>query len=301
MEIVRTKRWEVGDVVVTKVYESRLARDSIFSMLPIVDGDLDPYRSWMAPFLGPGDEMVMDVHAFCIEADGQRIVVDTCVGNDRHYESDLFASIFNGLHTTFLDDLSSVGFGPTSVDTVICTHLHPDHIGYNTVRTEAGWEPTFRNARYVMSLGDVEVWREGFTELGGPVADDSTLAFTTSVQPVVDAGQAELVEPEEFPVSPSVSLMATPGHTPDHFSVMIRSRGATALITGDAVHTPVQLARPEWSLNADADAEVSAQTRRSLVERFAGSDTLVMGTHFPDPTAGYIVADGAGWRFEGAR
>lgn len=292
-----TDTWHIGDVSVRKVYETTLAHDPITMLLNITPEDLDPYRSWMAPYLGPNDEMVMSVHALCIEADGQKIVVDTCIGNDRQNQADLVANTFNGLDTTFLADLTAAGFGPDDVDTVICTHLHMDHIGYNTIKDEDGtWVPTFRNARYVLSKQDHEMWKAGFTALPDFIADFA-LAYTTSIGPVVDGGQAELVEPERFHVTPSVSLVPTPGHTPDHMSVKIESQGQIGYITGDALHTPLQFARPEWSNIVDVDPDQSTTSRQRLRKLATDTDALIIGTHFPGKTAGHLRSDGGELKF----
>lgn len=289
--------WHIGDVVVTKVYESTLAHDPITMLLNITAKDLDPYRSWMAPYLGPNDEMVMSVHALCVEADGQKIVVDTCIGNSRQYKAELVANTFNGLDTTFLADMTAAGFGPDDVDTVVLTHLHMDHIGYNTIQDENGaWVPTFRNARYIMSKQDHEMWKAGFNEMPDFVADFA-LSYDVSIAPPVDAGQAELVEPERFQVTPSVSLIPTPGHTHDHMSVKIESRGKVALITGDALHSPLQFARPEWSNIVDIDPDKSVKSRQLLRKMATDNDALILGTHFPGKTGGYLRPDGGDLKF----
>ena len=289
--------WNVGDVTVTKVYESSLDHDQITMLLSITSQDLDPYRSWMAPYLGPNDELLMSVHALCIEADGQKIVVDTCIGNDRQYKAELVASTFNGLHTNFLDDMTKAGFGPNDVDTVICTHLHMDHIGYNTLQRENGtWTPTFCNARYVMSKRDHEMWKAGFNDLPDLIPD-FTMSYDVSVAPIVAAGQAELVEPEKYHITPSVSLIPTPGHTPDHMSVKIQSRGRVAIITGDALHSPIQFARPEWSNIVDYDKDQSTKSRQRLAQIAKDEDALIIGTHFPGQTAGYLRSDGGEVKF----
>ena len=289
--------WNVGDVTVTKVYESTLDHDQITMLLSITSKDLDPYRGWMAPYLGPNDEMLMSVHALCIEADGEKIVVDTCIGNDRQYKAELVASTFNGLHTNFLDDMTAAGFGPQDVDTVICTHLHMDHIGYNTIQRENDtWTPTFCNARYVMSKQDHEMWKAGFDDLPD-LSADFTLSYNVSVAPIVAAGQAELVEPDEYHITPSVSLIPTPGHTFDHMSVKIESRGQVAIITGDALHSPIQFARPEWSNIVDLDKDQSTKSRQRLAQIAKDQDALIIGTHFPGQTAGYLRSDGGSVRF----
>jgi glyoxylase-like metal-dependent hydrolase (beta-lactamase superfamily II) len=280
-------QWQIGDVRITRVRETDLNDFTAQSYLRVERRDLDPYRSWLEPYLGARDELLMSVHAFGIEADGLRIVVDTCIGNDKQFGPGPFVDIFNGLHTSFLDDLTRAGFGRDAVDLVVCTHLHVDHVGWNTVKESGVWVPTFRRARYVMSKGDLAHWSAS----PGPLNP-----FEISVQPLVARGLVDAAD-SEFRLSKSVSLWPSPGHTPGHVSVRIESRGEVAMITGDMVHTPVQLARPEWSSIADTDAREAEASRHRLLREVGGGAALVLGTHFPGKTAGRVLRDGSGWRF----
>jgi glyoxylase-like metal-dependent hydrolase (beta-lactamase superfamily II) len=284
---MRTERWTIGEAVVTKVFETMLDHERITDVLPIGEEDLAPHRAWMAPYLGPHDEMLMSVHAFCVEVDGLRIVVDTCIGNDRDYGPNPYLQIFNGLHTSFLDDLDAVGFGRDDVDVVVCTHLHPDHVGWNTVLVDGTWEPTFRRARYVLSRPDVDHWR---------TMEGAHNPWAVAIQPVEDTGQLDAVDAPHA-VSASVSLFATPGHTPGHVSVALTSGPARAVITGDMVHSPVQLVEPDWTYRHDTDATRAAQSVRELLDAVGDTDTLVLGTHFPAPTGGHLRSTTTGWRF----
>jgi glyoxylase-like metal-dependent hydrolase (beta-lactamase superfamily II) len=280
-------RWRIGDALVTRVRETDLNR---FTAKEFFDADrraLDPFRDWLAPYLGPGDTLLMTVQALCIEVDGLRIVVDTCVGNDRNFAGGGALAAFNGLHTSFLEDLTAAGFGRDDVDLVICTHLHLDHVGWNTLQEGGRWVPTFRRARYVMSRADVEHWRK---------AEDALSPFAISVQPLIGRGLVDAVDLDHR-ISPSVALLPTPGHTPGHVSVRIESRGESAVITGDMVHSPVQLARPQWSSMADEDPDEAVRSRDRLLDWVGGTGVLVLGTHFPGPTAGRVMRDGETWRF----
>lgn len=282
------ERWRVGDVTVTKVYETTLDHETFTSALHAPPDGLDAHRDWMGPYLGPNDELLMSVHAFCVEADGLRIVVDTCIGNDLDYGPPPYPQFFNHLHTTFLDDLTAVGFGRDDVDVVVCTHLHPDHVGWNTLRTAEGrWEPTFRRARYVLTDAEAAVWRTR----GGAFNP-----WPFAIQPVLDAGRLDLV-PATHRISESVRLVPTPGHTAGHVAVRIHSAGADAIITGDMVHSPVQLVEPDWTYVHDTDPARAAAGVRALLDEVRDTDTLVLGTHFPSPTAGRIVTTPAGVRF----
>ncbi len=280
--------WQIGDARITRVRETDLNQFTAESYLRIQRRELDPYRAWLAPYLGPQDELLMSVHAFCIEVDGLRIVVDTCIGNDRRFGPGPFMEIFNGLHTGFLDDLGAAGFGRDAVDVVVCTHLHVDHVGWNTVEEDGEQVPTFRRARYLMAKADIAHWQ----------ADSGPLnPFAISVAPLLARGVVDAVDPEHR-ISESVRLWPSPGHTPGHVSVRIESRGEVALITGDMVHTPLQLAVPEWSSIADTDAAEAERSRRRLLREVGGGAALVLGTHFPGKTAGRVLREGSGWRFE---
>jgi glyoxylase-like metal-dependent hydrolase (beta-lactamase superfamily II) len=278
-------RWKVGDVSVSVVTETELVYSSeMFLRQPL--SALDPYRRWLDPFLTEDGRFRMVVQAMLVAADGLRIVVDTCIGNGKDFGSSM--PDFNGLDTPFVESLVAEGFEPDSVDYVICTHLHPDHVGWNTQLIDGVWVPTFPKARYLMTKLDLDHWSANEARHN---------PFAISVQPVIEAGLVDAVALDHR-VSPSISLTSTPGHTPGHVSVRIASRGETAIITGDMVHSPVQFARPDWSSVADTDRDEAMRSRERLVALAGGQPLLVIGTHFPPPTAGHIVRDGESWRFE---
>jgi glyoxylase-like metal-dependent hydrolase (beta-lactamase superfamily II) len=223
-----------------------------------------------------------------LETPSKRIIVDTCIGNDKLREMEPWSR----LQTTFLTDLEAAGFARESIDAVVCTHLHVDHVGWNTMLVDGAWVPTFPNARYLIGRAEYDYWKE---ETAGE--DPATSYFLDSVKPVWDAGLVELVE-TDHQICDEVSLTPTLGHTPGHVSVRIRSRGQEALITGDFTHHPCQLARPDWAAQVDYDQAASTATRRRVYGELAGSDVLVIGTHFARPCAGHVVADGDAWRLK---
>jgi glyoxylase-like metal-dependent hydrolase (beta-lactamase superfamily II) len=231
----------------------------------------------------------MSIHALVVETPTKRIIVDTCIGNDKPRD----IPTWSGLQTSFLQDLEAAGFPPQTIDVVLCTHLHVDHVGWNT-RLEAGrWVPTFPKARYLIGRVEYDYWRGEAEHDEHPELSP----FQDSVKPVWEAGLVDLVE-TDHQVCPEVSLEPTLGHTPGHVSVRIRSKGQEALITGDFAHHPCQLARPDWASSADYDGEASTATRRRVFEGLAGSQVLMIGTHFAAPTAGKVVRDGGAWKLE---
>jgi glyoxylase-like metal-dependent hydrolase (beta-lactamase superfamily II) len=221
--------------------------------------------------------LTMSVHALVVDTGERRILVDTCIGNDKERN----VPNWSHLQTHFLQDLEAAGYAPDTIDTVLCTHLHVDHVGWNTMLVDGQWVPTFPNARYLFARTEWEHWDANEDEtVYGPVLADS-------VRPVVEAGLVDLVD-MQHQVCSQVCLEPTPGHTPGHVSVHIRSGGAEALITGDCIHHPVQMSRPDWCSSADVDQAQGLQTRQTLLQRYVDNDILIIGTHFATPTAGHI-------------
>ena len=248
---------------------------------------VERHRGWLAPhFLDEKGRFLQSIHAFVVQAAGFRLLVDTCVGNDKDRGG---RQPFHMMHTAFLEDLTAAGFPPESIDLVLCTHLHVDHVGWNTRRENGRWVPTFPRARYLFARRELEHW-------SAEDSADTARIMADSVTPVLEAGLVDLVDMDHR-VSSEVCLEPTPGHTPGHVSVRLQSESAAAVITGDLMHHPIQVAEPTWSSHFDSDPVESQKTRRAFCERYAGTPTLVLGTHFCHPTAGRIVRHGETWRF----
>jgi glyoxylase-like metal-dependent hydrolase (beta-lactamase superfamily II) len=279
-------KWRIGDVTVTKVVEMEATGGSRF-LLPQATPEAVKPITWLQPhFADENGRLRMSIHSFIVEVPGQRIIVDTCLGNDKEHRK---IPHWNNRTGPFLADLAESGFPPESIDTVLCTHLHVDHVGWNTRLVDGKWVPTFPKAQYLMGRVEYDHW------LSATSREDMKYVMGDSVIPIMEAGRARLVETDHR-ISPEISLIPTIGHTPGHVSVMIESRGETALITGDFMHHPCQIAHPEWDTLADSDPEQGIRTRRIMFERLADTPCLVIGTHFAGATAGRIVRDGDGYR-----
>jgi glyoxylase-like metal-dependent hydrolase (beta-lactamase superfamily II) len=226
----------------------------------------------------------MSIHSLVVETPTRRIVVDTGLGNDKEGRT---VPTWNNRKDPFLEKMTAAGFPPDSIDTVLCTHLHVDHVGWNTKLVSGQWVPTFSNARYVFGKTEYEYWRDYHDET------DKVAVFNDSVKPIVDAGRADLI-PSDHQLCDEITLIPTPGHSPGHMSLLITSDGETCLLTGDVAHHPCQMAHLDWSSTADSDSAQSAATRRELFSRFAGTPTLVIGGHF---RAGHIKRDGDVFKF----
>ena len=280
--------WTIGDVRVTRIVEIPLIINGPF-LIGAASVEAVKAIPWLSPhFIDEQGRLIMSIHALVVETPTMRIVVDTCIGNDkpRRFED------WSHMQTSFLKDFEAAGFSRESIDVVLCTHLHIDHVGWNTMLVDGKWVPTFPNARYLMGRAEFDYWKAA----PGSTASEPAV-FADSVLPVWDAGLVDLVA-SDHQVCPEVSLVPTPGHTIDHVSVRIVSKGEGAVITGDFVHHPCQLAHPDWDTKVDYDGAQSTKTRERMFEAFARDRTLVIGTHFPAPTAGHVVRDADVYRFE---
>jgi glyoxylase-like metal-dependent hydrolase (beta-lactamase superfamily II) len=277
--------WKVGDAIVTRVIEIEVPGPAHW-LIPEATPERLREETWLHPhFANAEGKAIMSIHAFVIEADGARTIVDTCVGNDKQRG----IKGWNMRQGPFLRDLAEAGHPAESIDRVVCTHLHVDHVGWNTRLIDGRWVPTFPNARYLFARDELDHWLED--------RDQETLdLMQDSVRPVLDAGLAEAVA-QDHRVSECVRLEPTPGHTPGHVCVRVVSRGAEAVITGDLMHHPIQCAHPGWNSAADSEPALAERTRRAFLERHAGTPALVLGTHFATPTAGRVVREGDAFRF----
>jgi glyoxylase-like metal-dependent hydrolase (beta-lactamase superfamily II) len=291
-------KWRIGAVTVTKIVEMEVTGGSRFILPDATYDDVLPI-GWLQPhFADERGRLKMSIHALVIEApgggmSGQRIVVDTCLGNNKTGRR---IPTWNNLQGPFLSDLAAAGFPRESIDTVLCTHLHVDHVGWNTMLVDGTngaktWVPTFPKARYLMGRIEFRHWREQHER------EDMAAIFADSVKPVHDAGLVDLVETDHR-ITNEISLIPTLGHTPGHVSVRISSQGEEALITGDFMHHPCQIARPHWCSTADSDPAQAQRTRETMLAKLAGTPTLVIGTHFAGATAGRIVRDGDAFRLD---
>ncbi len=300
----KSNTWHIGNVKITRIVEMELPGAPPNLILKDLTVDQVQAYPWLQPSYADAEGMLnLTIQAYVIESEGKRIIVDTCVGNDKKRD---FAP-WNNLQLPFLGHLAEAGFPPESIDTVLCTHLHVDHVGWNTMKVDGKWVPTFPKAKYLFARTEWEHWQAeaaaAASAASGPELDlpiDVVEVLADSVVPIIEAGLHSLVEATHR-ITGEVSLVPTPGHTPGHVSVLIRSNGAEAVITGDMMHHPIQIAIPDLCSNFCTDPDQARATRREFLKTHEADGAVIFGTHFCDPPAGRVVRDGDTWRFETAQ
>lgn len=285
MAVENIRRWQVGDVEVVRIVEIDAHQDPFTMLSADFSAEIAMRHMWLAPnFMTDDGTMKISFQCFVVRAGNERIMIDTCIGNDREREF----PVFSNLQGPFLEDLASAGYPRETITKVICTHLHSDHVGWNTMKAGDKFVPTFPNARYLFGKKEYDAW---VAMKNDPENHHDMRHFVDAVEPVTEAGLVDFIEPTAT-IAPGVSLFPTPGHTPGHVSVKILSGGKEAIITGDMMHHPLQLAEPDYSNNFDFDKERALRTRKAFYASVADTDILVIGTHFCEPTSGYVVRDG---------
>lgn len=288
-ETTATPAWTVGGITVHRIDEVPLPPATGPWLLPDATMDMVRQQEWLRPdFAGPEGILHIDSHSFAFVVGGLRVLVDTGIGNGKQRAN----PAWHNLQTDFLDRLTAAGFSPDSVDLVILTHLHADHVGWNTQEVNGEWVPTFPNARHLTSRIEREFWATYDMD------EAREQMFRDSVIPVEEAGLLDLadVPAEGAEIAPGLRLLPTPGHTPGHLAVELTSQGEAALITGDCIHHPVQLAHPAICACVDINPEQSEASRRKLLGSLADTDTLILGTHFAPPTAGRVITHEGAYR-----
>ena len=272
-------RWRIGPVTVTRIVEGITEFSSQMFLPSLSKEQIKEAGDWAEPFFTADKRrLLLSCHSFLVETPQSTIVVDTCVGTHqpRSMQTD----------PTFLDRLiAAIPGGRENVDAVVCTHLHFDHVGGNTIEIDGALQPTFPNARYLISEA----------ELAATLETDHMGVIDESVRPLLDAGVLDAVAADHR-IDTWTALVSSPGHSPGHVCLSIETDDAAALITGDAVHSPLQFTYPFVSAEiADHDSNEATRTRERLIDRLADTNTLVLGTHFPTPTAGHLRGGPLPW------
>lgn len=282
-------KWTIGQVEITQIVE--MEENEIFSsFIPEVKREKIKEIKWLYPyFADERGELKALVQSFLIRSNDKNILIDTCNGNGKDRPN---VPSWGNLNTTYLEKFNSVEIKPEQIDFVACTHLHFDHVGWNTKKENGQLLPTFPNAKYLFSKQEYDYWikkpeKEMIDDFNG--IDDS-------VTPIVNAGLAQFID-DDYHLDNQVSFFPTPGHTPHHISVKIQSQGKTAIITGDVMHHPCQIAKPEWTTGADTFPEQTVATRKFFLDEVKDKDILIIGTHFANPVAGKIVSTKQGLEF----
>jgi glyoxylase-like metal-dependent hydrolase (beta-lactamase superfamily II) len=236
-------------------------------------------------------KLVFSFHSFVVKTGRHTILIDSCIGNDKERPA---RPQWHRMKTSYIDDLARLGVSVDEVDYVMCTHLHWDHVGWNTRLADGRWVPTFPKARYVMARREFDHW-QGVHDSGADTPHAT--AFGDSILPVIETGQALLVG-DDYALEDGLWFEPYPGHTPGNVVIHARSGGERGVFVGDVLHHPLQCLKPEWSTRACSDPDGSRASRTRLLEEHADSGTLVMPAHFPDPTSGWIRRHRTAYRFD---
>lgn len=280
----------MGEVEIIQLVE--MEENELFAeFIPEAKPEAIKKIKWLRPDFATNEgKLKALVQSFLIKSGGRNILIDTCNGNGKERPN---VPAWGNLQTDYLKRLGETGVALDEINYVACTHLHFDHVGWNTMFGDERWVPTFPQAKYLFSKAEYDYWikkpeKEMIDDFNG--IDDS-------VTPIVEAGLAQFI-PDKFRVDENVRFVPTPGHTPHHISVVIESKGHKAIITGDVMHHPCQIAHPEWTTLADTYPDQTIKTRQDFLKEHADTATLIIGSHFANPVAGKMVTLGDQLVFE---
>ncbi|MGY4367488.1 glyoxylase-like metal-dependent hydrolase (beta-lactamase superfamily II) [Bradyrhizobium sp. LB1.3] len=281
-------KYSVGDLTIHRVVEQETTFLPALDLMPGLTPEvLSENRAWMrqANALDEQDTLILCFQSYVIKTPHHTILVDSCIGNDKPRPQRPKWNMKTD--DTYLSGLNAAGFSIDDIDFVMCTHLHVDHVGWNTRMENGRWVPTFPKARYVFARQEFDYWTEQNAK--GPVPP-----FVDSVLPVVEAKRHEIVG-NDHQIGDHVRILPTPGHTPGHVAFTFGRGKDDAVFSGDLMHSPIQTLYPEMSVKFDVDQTQAATTRRSFLERYCDTDTLCCTAHFPSPSVGKIRRKGNGF------
>ena len=278
-----TTQIELGNIAIHRIVEQEGPFFDALKFFPTLTTELlEENRAWLRPrFLDPADQLMLCIQSYLVQTPQHNILVDTCVGNHKPRPTRPFWHMMQS--DRFERNLAATGLGVGDIDFVMCTHLHTDHVGWNTRLQDGRWVPTFPKARYVFADRELAYWTKR-------QRDDATAVpwVTDSVLPIVAANRADIVK-SAHAFNDLVTLVPTPGHSIDHFSLLVGKPGADAVITGDMIHSPIQARYPELGMMSDYDSKQAGMSRRELFDRFCDTSTLMCTAHFPSPSTGRVV------------
>ena len=289
------KHLQVGEVTIDRLVELEgPGYEPTFFFPDATMAGFEGEMGWLLPHFwdSAANTFLRSIQSYVVRTGHHTILVDSCVGQGKERPS---TPAWDRLDSTWLDQLIAAGVRPEEIDYVLCTHLHADHIGWNTRLENGSWVPTFPNAKYVFHKDEFRYWEEHGKDWVGSGSLDG--GFEDSVLPVMRAGQVALVD-NDFAIDDQVTLEPTPGHSPGHVCIDVRSSAGHVVLSGDVVHHPIQIAYPEWNSRFCVDPDQSRASRKIFVDRHADRDTLILPAHFASPAAGRIVANGERCKFQ---
>ena len=287
--------WQIGDTRITRIEELTGPLFDPTQFFPDYQAEVfEKHRHWLYP--NHCDEasgrIIASMHSWLIQTPHHNILVDGCIGDDKErmpYRN------WHRMQTPWLANFTAAGLAPEDIDFVLCTHLHVDHVGWNTRLQDGKWVPTFPNAKYLFAKKEWEFWKGEYESGRDNAADGGSIA--DSVVPIVEAGKAELVE-GDHQIDDELHLEPSPGHTPGHVFLHLQSSGKRAIMTGDIMHHPVQCSEPQWNSGFCVNPPESAATRRKFLETYSEQDVIVLAAHFLAPNGGRIVPNGETWKLQ---
>ena len=279
------KTQHIGNITINKIEEYLDLLDPNFVFKHFDNFIIDKNKSWLLPeFIDKNTSFLkFSFHSYLVQTPKYNILIDTCVGNDKSRP----LPNWHMRNSNFLDKFDKYKINKNMIDYVMCTHLHADHVGWNTVLENGKWVPTFPNAKYIFSKKDFDFFnnvKEG---------EQGYLSMIDSVRPIVENSQAVLVD-NSFTIDETIDLVPTPGHTPGHICIQLNSKNEKGIFTGDLIHHPLQINEPLLETNFCFDPKQAVKARENFINQHTDKNTMIFPAHFSGNTSGFIKSSKLG-------